>query len=182
MYEPKPGDVGLTTIDGWGGKGIQLAQKLMGCPWDAKQHAFGVTSVDPDGTTWIVEAMPEGARLIANWHKPENTVYLRCPDQYRDAMVAMLKDRAQKKIPYSWLDYQAIALHHLHIPAPWLKSYIESSGHQICSQLVDWCADQAGWHLFQDQRWPGYVPPCDLWRLYRDERAMRIYTEGDTGR
>jgi len=168
-YQPKPGDIGLTTIDGWGGKGIQLAQKLMGCPWNAKQHAFGVVEVKDNGEVWIVEAMPEGARLIANWHKPENTVYLRCPDQYRVMMVAHLLQRADKKIPYSWLDYQAIALHHLHIPAPWLKSYIESSGHQICSQLVDWCADQAGWHLFQDQRWEGYVPPCDLWRLYRQE-------------
>jgi hypothetical protein len=171
-YQPKPGDIGLTTISGWGGKGIQAAQKLMGCPWDAMQHAFGVTEVEPvpeTTNTWIVEAMPEGARRVKNWHSPEHTVYLRCPDQFREPMVALLRDRARKKIPYSWLDYNAIALHHLHIPAPHLQKFIESSGHQICSQLVDWCADKAGWHLFDDNRWPGYVPPCDLWRFYEKQ-------------
>lgn len=167
-YTPKPGDIGLTTIDGWGGKGIQAAQRLMGCPWDAKQHAFGVVSINTaNGEPWIVEAMPEGARHVLNWHKPENTVYLRCPDMQRDEVAAAYLSLV--RTPYSWLDYQAIALHHLHVPAPWLKNYIMSTKHMICSQLVDEGALRGGWHLFDDGRWPGYVPPCDLWRLYRQE-------------
>lgn len=170
-YKPKPGDIGLTVISGWGGKGIQAAQKLMGCPWNTKQHAFGVESVEPGtGTEWIVEAMPEGARHIANWHDPAHTVYLRCPDQYRAGVAQAFLDLVGT--PYSWLDYQAIALHHLHVPAPWLKRYIASTGHMICSQLVDEAAQRGGWHLFDDHRWPGYVPPCDLNRLYYGQEHM----------
>jgi len=166
-YSPRPGDIGLTTISGWGGKGIQVAQRLMGCPFKAKQHAFGVVSVDADGAVQIVEAMPNGARYIANWHDPARTVYLRCPDQYRGAVSAAYLGLVGT--PYSWLDYQMIALHHLHIPAPHLKAYIMSTKHMICSQLADEGALRGGWHLFDDGRWPGYVPPCDLWRLYRQE-------------
>ena len=168
LYTPKPGDIGITTISGWGGKGIQAAQKLMGCSWDAKQHAFGVESVEPGtGTVWIVEAMPDGARHVANWHTDSQTLYLRCPEKYRASVAQAYLDLVGT--PYSWLDYQMIALHHLHIPAPHLKSYIMSTKHMICSQLVDEGALRGGWHLFDDGRWPGYVPPCDLNRLYRQE-------------
>jgi hypothetical protein len=164
-YAPNPGDIGLTTISGWGGKGIQAAQKLMGCPWKAQQHAFVyIGVVAASGTRTIVEAMPGGAELNQMWHPVAHTFYLRCPDEFRDEVAAAAL--ALKGIPYSWLDYQAIALHHLHVPTPHLKSYIESTGHQICSQLADYAALKGGWHLFDDGRWPGYVPPCDLNRLY----------------
>lgn len=167
MYDPKPGDIGLTTISGWGGKGIQAAQKLMGCSWKAKQHAFVVTSVEDDGTVMIVEAMPGGADHTPNWHLPSQTVYLRCPDQFRSGVADAAVNLTG--VPYSWLDYEAIALHHLHVPAPWLKSYIMSTKHMICSQLADEAALRGGWHLFNDGRWPGYVPPCDLNRLYEKQ-------------
>lgn len=177
-YQPKPGDIGITTISGWGGKGIQAAQKLMGCPWKTRQHAFGVESVEPGtGTVWIVEAMPDGARHVTNWHEDANTVYLRCPDKFRAGVAQAYLDLVGT--PYSWLDYQAIALHHLHVPTPHLKSYIMSTKHMICSQLADEGALRGGWHLFDDGRWPGYVPPCDLDRLYSGQRAMRIVTDGD---
>lgn len=165
IYKPKPGDIGLTVISGWGGKGIQAAQKLMGCPWNAMQHAYGVESVDPaTGEVWIVEAMPDGARHIRNWHPIDRTVYLRCPEEFRAGVAQGFLDLVGT--PYSWLDYNAIALHHLGIPAPHLKSYIMSTKNMICSQLTDEAAQRGGWHLFDDHRWPGYVPPCDLWRLY----------------
>jgi len=168
-YQPKHGDIGITTISGWGGKGIQAAQRLMGCPWDAKQHAFVITALEPgtDDVGWIVEAMPDGARHVRNWHTGASTLYLRCPDQFRDAVAAAALELVHT--PYSWLDYQMIAFHHLHIPAPHLKSYIMSTKHMICSQLADEAALRGGWHLFDDGRWPGYVPPCDLYRLYRQE-------------
>lgn len=69
--------------------------------------------------------------------------------------------------PYSWVDYAAIAAHHLHLlpAAPMLKHYVASDKHMICSQLVDQCYDDAGVHLFTDGRWPGYVTPGDLWQL-----------------
>ncbi len=165
LYTPKPGDIGLTTIADWGGTGIKAAQKLMGCPFKAKQHAFVyVGVVAASGTRTIVEAMPGGAQVNQMWHPVGQTIYLRCPDELRIEVAAAALD--MKGVPYSWLDYQAIALHHLHVPTPHLKAYIQSTGHQICSQLADRAAMLGGWHLFQDQRWEGYVPPCDLWRLY----------------
>lgn len=162
---PKPGDIGLTTISGWGGRGIKWAQAVMGCSLKAKQHAFVWIGELPGrpGDDWIIEAMPGGAVLSRMWHPVDQTVYLHCPDERRSAVVTAAL--ALEGVPYSWLDYEAIALHHLHVPAPWLKRYISSTGHMICSQLVDYAALDGGWHLFEDGRWPGYVPPCDLWRL-----------------
>lgn len=178
-YEPKPGDIGLTVIDGWGGRGIRTAQAAMGCGWKAKQHAFvwvgaaetfertaaGAVKVTHSGATdLIVEAMPGGAVLTPMWHDLAQTDYLRCPDQYRTAVAAAAMTLVGT--PYSPPDYGAIALHHLHIPAPWLRAYIANTGHMICSQLADYAAQDGGWNLFDDGRWPGYVPPCDLGRLY----------------
>ena len=65
-----------------------------------------------------------------------------------------------KGIGYSFLDYDALAAHRLHIPAPGLQAYIASTGHMICSQLVDQCRLDLGSHLFADGRWPGYVTPA----------------------
>lgn len=67
--------------------------------------------------------------------------------------------------PYSFLDYLAIMQHHLHIPAPGLRSYIAATGHDICSQFVDYCRGKVR-ALFTDGRWYGYVMPADLaWLL-----------------
>jgi len=179
-YQPKHGDIGITTISGWGGKGIQTAQRLMGCPWDAKQHAFVVTETGSKmRDEMIIEAMPGGAQHVPNWHPVNQTLYLRCPDEFRDAVAAAAL--AFEGVPYSWLDYQAIALHHLHVPAPWLKSYIMSTRHEICSQLADQAALMGGWHLFDDGRWPGYVPPCDLNRLYKKQQHEDLVQRLRTG-
>lgn len=166
-YQPRPGDIGITSISDWGGELIRRMQQLNGCGSEKYEHAFGVDRVEDDGTVVIVEAMPEGAREVANWHDPATTRWLICPDEYREAMVRLLKEQARKKVKYAWFDYAAIALHRFHLHPPGLKHFIESSHRQICSQLVDWCADNAGWHLFDDGRWPGYVPPCDLNRLWK---------------
>jgi cell wall-associated NlpC family hydrolase len=72
-----------------------------------------------------------------------------------------------KGVPYSWVDYAALAAHHLNmVPADTeLKDYVSSSNHMICSQVVDKCYADAGVHLFTDNRWPGYVTPADLYNL-----------------
>lgn len=76
--------------------------------------------------------------------------------------------------PYSALDYFAIAARRLHVPDPRgeLRDYIASSKHMICSQLVDYCYLQAGIHLFNDGRWPGYVTPEDLANVISDPSGI----------
>jgi hypothetical protein len=178
-YLPQPGDIGLTVITGWG-RFIRLGQWLNGDGFADYEHAFVVSeSSSKFQDKMIVEAMPGGAQHVRNWHDPEHTVYLRCPDRYREAVAASA--RGFVGVPYSVADYFALAAHRLHIPAPHLKKFVRSSGHMICSQLADTAAAEGGWHLFEDGRWPGDVTPGDLYRLYQAQRAQRMRT-GDVSR
>jgi len=165
-YQPKPGDIGLTTISGAGGGLIRLGQWLNGDGFGDREHAFVVTEYRQGLPTipWIVEAMPGGAQHVKNWHT--DCVYLRCPDEHRNAVAAAALRYVG--VPYSFLDYGALALHRFHIPTPHLKRFISDGGHQICSQLADQAAADGGWHLLQDV-WPGDVTPGDLARLYREQ-------------
>ena len=178
-YAPQPGDIGLTVITGWG-RLIRVGQWLNGDGFADFEHAFVVTGVRGQAhNVTIVEAMPEGARQVGNWHPADRTVYLRCPAEYREAVAASA--RGFIGVPYSFADYFALAAHRLHIPAPHLKRYVRDSGHMICSQLADTAAAEGGWHLFDDGRWHGDVTPGDLYRLYQAQRAERMKT-GDVSR
>lgn len=169
MYEPQPGDIGITQIHGAVGLGIRVGQWLNGDGFANYEHAFVVTEVVPDGDrkrpiVLIVEAEPGGAHEVPLAQYNHNTIaWLRCPEPYRhDVAAAAL---ALRGTPYSFLDYAAIAAHRLHLPIPWLRSYVRSSKHLICSQLADRAAANGGWRLFDDGRWDGYVTPDDLWHL-----------------
>jgi hypothetical protein len=159
-YTPRPGDIGLTQISGWGGRAIRLGQWLLGEGFEDYEHAYVVSRVDADGTVWIVEAMPGGAQEVPQWHTVNR--WIICPDEYREGVARQAYDVAVARVPYSFLDYGALALHRFRIPFPGLRTYIENSGHMICSQLADHCADRGGWHLFSDGRWEGYVTPGSL--------------------
>jgi hypothetical protein len=177
-YNPRPGDIGLVRISGAGGKVIRALQWANGCGFEDYEHALGVTVAGRDGhAIEVVEAEPGGARRAA-FSYAGHTRWLVCPDGLRELMVSNLNRCADNRIPYSWLDYAAVGAHTHHVPMPGLKHYIESSQHMMCSQLVDWCAMKSGWHLFQDHRWPGYVPPCDLnalWHTLRDRNDGSAY-------
>lgn len=159
-YQPQPGDIGIVRMTGVGGALIRVGQWLNGDGFADFEHAFVVVS-----STEIVEAMPGGALLSPLAHYDDvHPVFLHCPDANREAVARA----AQSLIgtPYSIADYFALAAHRFHIPAPHLRTYIETSGHMICSQLADRAAAMGGWHLFSDGRWPGYVTPGDLYGLY----------------
>jgi len=162
-YDPKPGDILITTIHGSVGASIGLAEDVLQLvekvknPVDSKwRHAAVYT-----GDGWLIEAEPGGARKAQlSEYATDPQLWLPCPEQYRSAVAAaalMLEG-----VPYSYLDYAAITTHALHISVPGLKGYISSTNHMMCSQLVDFAAMDGGWHLFDDGRWPGYVPPVDL--------------------
>jgi hypothetical protein len=111
-----------------------------------------------------VEAQPGGARLAElSEYDGRDVLWLHCPPEYQAAVAEAASGLVGT--PYSALDYLALATHRLHIPASGLRAYIGSTGHMICSQLVDEAARRGGWHLFDDGRWPGYVTPGALTRL-----------------
>ncbi len=158
-YMPQPGDIGLVRIRGLEGRAIRAAQWANGDGYKDTEHAFGLK----DAKT-LVEAEPGGARLSAlGEYDPASIVWLRCPDEHREAVAAAYLGLLHT--PYSFLDYDALAAHRLHIPAPGLRAYIQDTGHMICSQLVDEGARRGGWQLFDDRRWPGYVTPGALRKL-----------------
>jgi cell wall-associated NlpC family hydrolase len=163
-YEPQPGYIGLTQIRGGVGKAIRFGQLLNGGSFSDYEHAFVYT-----GSGLIVEAEPGGAREVPIWYDLERVLWLRCPEQYQAGVVAAA--RTLVGTPYSFLDYGAIAAHRLHIPAPHLETFIRESEHLICSQLCDRAAMLGGWHLFDDNRWEGYVTPDDL-RELADRQAV----------
>lgn len=157
--EPQPGDIGCTQITGTVGRLIRLGQWINGDGFAHYEHVFVYV-----GDGQIVEAEPRGARLAPLDEYDDRTIaWLHCPEQYG----VTVADAARQLIgtPYSFLDYLALALHRLHIPAPGLRRYIQATGHLICSQLADLAAQRGNWTLFDDGRWPGDVTPADLAQL-----------------
>lgn len=169
LYVPRPGDLGMVAMPGAVGKLIRAGQWLNGDGWADYQHVYvPVGEVDGYEGPQIIEAMPGGALLSPlSRYDGFEPVYLRCPDALRDAVAAAAL--SFRGVEYSALDYDALALHRFHVPAPHLQHYIQSSGHMICSQLGDRAADLGGWHLFDDNRWPGYVTPLDIYSLYEKQ-------------
>lgn len=139
---------------------IEFAEWLNGEGFAAWDHAVICSRIDPVAGPMIVEAMPSGAKEVP-WHYEER------PHRWSAEAVHTVPEageaaRAYINVGYSWLDYEALALHRLHIPAPGLQHYIASTHHLICSQLVDQSELDAGVHLYADGRWPGYVTPQSL--------------------
>lgn len=165
MYEPNPGDIGVTQVEGDVGRLIRFGQWLNGDGFADYEHAFVYL-----GQGQIAEAEPGGARIAElTEYNRRTVVWLRCPPQHREAAAAAA--RSLIGTPYSFLDYAAIAAHRLHLPIPWLRGYVRSSKHLICSQLADRAAALGGWHLFADGRWDGYVTPEDIWHLIQAQDA-----------
>lgn len=158
MTIPRPGDFGLVAIVGEAGQLIRFGQWLNGNGWGAYQHAVLVLD---NGE--LVEAEPGGACIRPlSEYDGTNIVWSDWPltDIERAAIAAA--GRSLEGIPYSAADYFALAAHRLHVPAPGLRRFVASSGHMICSQLVDEAYRRAGLAMFDDGRWPGFVTPMSL--------------------
>ena len=157
----KPGDFVLAHMSGDVATWIRIGQILNGSGFSDYEHAFVYI-----GHGNIVEAGGNGA-VLTPYHYGTNVLWssgiIPLTDVQREAVVTAAT--GYTGVGYSYADYFALAAHRLHIPAPDLKSYIATSKHMICSQLVDQAYEDAGVHLFKDGRWPGYVTPGDLWQL-----------------
>ncbi|MFD0032578.1 hypothetical protein ACFVJK_30775 [Streptomyces sp. NPDC127172] len=158
---PQPGDIGLTSITGPVGRLVQFGQWLNGDGFGAYQHAFIVLPGN-----LLIEAMPGGAIVAPLSKYDDRDVLYVSPADLTDAQRKAITDCALKyrDVPYSFLDYLALAAHRFRLPVPGLRRYIAASGHQICSQLCDRAYLDAGLHLFDDGRWPGFVTPMSLYR------------------
>jgi hypothetical protein len=154
---PTPGDFFLLRGTDPVGRLIEFGELLYGEGFGEFSHAGIMVNA-----TQILEAEPGGARL-------------RPVDEYGSAMVwsswkldniarLQLSHTAMTYlgVGYSAMDYFALAAHHWGLPLPGLKSYVASSGHMICSQLVDQIYTAAGFPMFHDGRWPGFVTPQSL--------------------
>jgi hypothetical protein len=168
---PEPGDFAVCSVGGPGGKLIEVGEYLNGDGFGPWEHAFvyvgdgKILQAEPHGSV-IVPYTERGAELWST-----GTIALTAAQRGQVPALA----RGLTGIPYSALDYLALAGHRLHVPdlPVWpgphhpvtLRTFISDSGHQICSQLTDYFMLQLGVHLFSDGRWPGYVTPASLARL-----------------
>lgn len=165
---PQPGDFAVVNTGSRVGPLIELGEALSGGGFSQFDHAV-ICSRIVNNIVLIVEAEGNGA-VEHPWHY-EGKEHLWSTGHIATSPLAGEKALTLVGTPYSFADYFAIAAHSLHIPLPYLKRYVASSKHLICSQLVDYAELLAGVHLFNDGRWPGYVRPSDLANLILE--AMR---------
>jgi uncharacterized protein YycO len=158
----RPGDIGLTSVRGPVGWGIRLGQWLNGGGFATWEHAFIVL----DGGR-LIEAQPGRAEIVPLSKYDRRDVVYVAPAGLTDNDRRLVCEAAEsyEGVGYSFLDYAALAAHRFHLPVPWLRRYVASSKHMICSQMVDQAYQDAGVRLFNDGRWPGYVTPADLYDL-----------------
>ncbi len=164
MKEIKAGDIGLTAIGGWLGFWVSLGQHLAG---DSSKFTHAYIVLDDET---VIAAQPGGARIDLLSDYDNKSVYLQrdLTDEQRATIVA--EARALEGLPYSFLDYLAIALARLGIKPKWLKRYVANTGHMICSQLCDEIYRRAGINLFNDGRLPQEVTPGDLFYVLAGEQ------------
>ena len=123
-------------------------------------HAVICSRVRRDGTVYIVEATPNGAKENV-WHYDDHD-HLWSTGLVKTSAKAGKAALAFVGTPYSWRDYAAIAAHAWRLWVPGHRHYVASTRHLVSSQLVDRAESDAGVHLFADRRWHGYVRPSDL--------------------
>lgn len=158
-----PGDIGFSVLAGRIGAGVSLGQALL-----RDECRFTHTWIVAKG--FAVEAMPRGARRVVLENEEDPRIgpgyaYIRLPltDDQRWAITPWALERVGT--PYSFLDYLSLALLHAGAPRRWVAGRVTSSGHMICSQLVDAALSDTGFHLFEDGRLPQDVTPGALfWR------------------
>lgn len=156
MKEIKAGDIGLTTIGGFLGWWVSLGQHLTG---DSSRYTHAYIVLD-DNT--VIAGQPGGARIDKLDIYKNKAIYIQkdLTDQQRKDVVKHA--RGLLGVGYSFLDYLALALQHWGFNPRWLRKYIKSTGHMICSQLVDEVYKRAGIQLFNDGRESQDVTPGDL--------------------
>lgn len=170
LVTPGLGDLVCTPIGGETGDLIDLGEWLCGDGFHKWAHTELYVG-EIDGVPSTFSAYPGGATTRPLPPVAEqvdwlwSTGHIELTDEQRQGIVATAL--SLKGTPYSALDYFALAGHHLHIPDPdhELEDYIKSTKHMICSQICDYAYMMNGVHLFNDNRWAGYVMPADIGKV-----------------
>ncbi len=156
MKKILPGSIGLTKIEGLLGWWVGLGQHLTG---DSSPYTHAFIVLD-DNT--VMAAQPGGAKTEALSRYKDKAVYLDIPLTEGQRRVVVNEARMLRGVPYSFIDYMALALARFGVKPQWLRRYISNKGHMICSQLVDEVYRRAGVKIFKDGRLPQDVTPGDL--------------------
>jgi hypothetical protein len=160
---PRPGDFAVVDTAARTSRLIRLAKTLSRGGFTMFDHAVICSRVRRDGTVYIVEATPGGAKE-AVWHYADDD-HLWSTGLVKTSAKAGKAALAYVGTPHSWRDYAAVAVHGWHLWVPGLRHFLASTRHLTASQLVDRAALDAGVHLFADRRRRGYVRPSDLAEL-----------------
>ncbi|MFG2292029.1 hypothetical protein [Streptomyces sp. NPDC048603] len=163
MTAPLPGDFALTRIRGLAGAFVGAGQWFIG---DGAPVHHALVYI---GGGYVVQAMPGGAEMIPMEDASPVVAWSTGRIPLTAAQRVTVAEEATNLVgtPYSFLDYASIGLAHLGLRPRWLRDYVASTGHMICSQLVDEVYRRARVDLFDDDRIPGDVTPGDLWRLIK---------------
>lgn len=190
MSDYQPASFFLLDARGWTEWAIAVGELFAGKP-SRYIHAGMITAADGS----IVEAEPGGARKanIAEYGdqavricdgpvQRELRTYTANGGRFVGSYETALRARVVVKTldlvdrPYSFLDYVALAALHLHLPSQAIRDRVASSGHLICSQLVDLAYAEADIHLYggANARRPGDVMPADLSDWQDDWESGRL--------
>lgn len=156
MKQIKAGDIGLTSIGGLLGFFVMIGQALA---QDASKYTHAFIVLD-DNT--VIAAQPGGARIDSIDLYKNKAIYLQMDLTDVERRDIVKEARKLEGLPYSFLDYLALALARFGIKPQWLIKYITDTGHMICSQMVDEVYRRCNIHLFKDGRLPQDVSPGDL--------------------
>jgi len=163
---PLPGDFGLTKVRGIAGAFINFGQWFVG-DFAPVQHALVYV-----GNGMVVQAMPSGAELIPLSEASPVVKWSSGLIPLKSYQRLMICTEAYCLVgtPYSFLDYVSIALERLGVRPKLIRDYVASTGHLICSQLVELVYERAGVDLLPGT-FPGDVTPGDLYRLLKEKEA-----------
>lgn len=167
MVEPRPGDFGLTKIDGLAGAFVSAGQWLVR-DFAPVQHALVYV-----GNGMVVQAMPSGAELVSLDEARPVVKWSTGLIDLTEGQRINLRIEALSLVgtPYSFLDYLSLALTRFGVHSKLIRDRVASSGHLICSQLVCEAYRRAGVHLFPPDTFPGDYTPGDLWNLLKEKEA-----------
>lgn len=135
---------------------------------NSEHLSWAADYLDSLGGPRLVQAMPHGAEEIPLGEKHWTPEYVYVRPTYEDDEgwhVASLA-RGYLGTPYNFLTYGKLAagVLRMRMTENILRRWISTRRDMMCSQLVDQCLADAGFHVFDDGRLPQDVVPAELFR------------------